>query len=431
MGARCSRREEPPTAALDVHAISSMDANSLITGEQPDMWQKLRGHEIEAPLRSGAIALLDAAYLVTLAESSGIIQHRQALPAQAFISLDELKATGQTTDSLRIVAVSHTWLQPSHPDPFGHNLAILATVLRARTRSGVGGRWAVFYDYASLFQHPPGGRRTPDEERLFREALGSLCAMYAHQYTIVFLLTAKPPNYPDGYELPAGAHASEYFERGWCFTEASWAMLTKTYAKVLDLGRLSGQKHTYVGMRDECIADGGRRAPLTPTEFEARLRSCTFTNGKEDLPLVSRLYRSSFEAQFGRAEALVYAALGWGDAECEAVVRVLGLGVCNDSLQRLVFDDNRLGDESAILLARLLSAHTFSRLEHVGLYGNSISEAGLAVLQKALLRFRKKTPQLRSLDICRNLAAPRAMKTFALALNKRSVEVDALRGQVV
>lgn len=184
MGARCSRREELP-AALEVNVSPSADANGDAAGTRPDMWQQHRGHEIEAPLRSGAIALLDAAYLISLAESNGIIQHRQALPAEAFISLDELKATGQTTDSLRVIAVSHTWLQPSHPDPLGHNLAILATVLRARTRSGVGGRWAVFYDYASIFQHPPGGRRTPDEERLFREALSFLCALYAHQYTIV------------------------------------------------------------------------------------------------------------------------------------------------------------------------------------------------------------------------------------------------------
>ena len=160
-------------------------AADAVGRSREDLWLQHRGYELEAPLKSGAIALLDAAYLIALAESGGILQRRQDLPPEAFMTLDDLKKTGQTTDSLRIIAVSHAWLQPTHPDPHGFNLKSLAVVLRARTRSGVGGRWGVFFDYGSLLQHPSDGERTAEEDALFREALAHLGALYSHQFTIV------------------------------------------------------------------------------------------------------------------------------------------------------------------------------------------------------------------------------------------------------
>ena len=202
-------------------------------------------------------------------------------------------------------------------------------------------------------------------------------------------------------------------------------MLTKTYAKVLDLGCLTGTKHTYVGMRDECIAAGGRRPPMTPDEFAEQLQARTFTNGKVDRPLVSALYKDGFNTQFARANSLIYGGLGWDDAACEAVVRVLRLGVCCNSLQRLIFDENQLSDVSACSLARLLGTLRFGCLEHLGLYRNSITDAGLAALKRTLMRHRKQTPQLKSLAVRCNLATPRAMQAFAAALARRGVEVDA------
>lgn len=215
-------------------AISApYNAKMKISSSAEEQWAKYRGYEIEPPLRSGAVALLDAHWLVQHADKGGTLLRRQELPAEAFMSFDDLLATGQSADGLRVVAVSHTWLQPDHPDPLAYNLQILARVLDARTGTGDNrGRWGVFIDYSSLFQHPPGGTRTPEEEDLFREALSSLGALYSHQFTTVFLLTALPPHYPVGYTLPPEAHVSAYWMRGWTFTEASWAMLTKSYAKV-------------------------------------------------------------------------------------------------------------------------------------------------------------------------------------------------------
>ena len=73
----------------------------------------------------------------------------------------------------------------------------------------------VFIDYPCLFQHPPGGRRTEEEERLFRQALGDLELWYAHQNTTVFLLTAS-------------GTGRSYYERGWPSYECFVSRLLKT-----------------------------------------------------------------------------------------------------------------------------------------------------------------------------------------------------------
>ena len=78
-------------------------------------------------------------------------------------------------------------------------------------------------DFGSLHQHPEGGTRTPSEDALFRQALGGLGALYAHQYTIVVRITALPADYPHAYHQLGPTNASPYSSRGWCQTEANWA----------------------------------------------------------------------------------------------------------------------------------------------------------------------------------------------------------------
>ena len=74
-------------------------------------WKALGGAEFEAVLVSGAIALLDAQYLIDLANRGGVLGPRQALPDEAFLSLSELQAATRTSPFLKIVCISHCWLQ--------------------------------------------------------------------------------------------------------------------------------------------------------------------------------------------------------------------------------------------------------------------------------------------------------------------------------
>eukprot|EP00966_Prymnesium_polylepis_P228074 5277477-Prymnesium_polylepis.1 len=55
-------------------------------------WNQLGGVQLEAGLNSGAVALLRLTWLVKHAKQGGVLSRRQELPAEAFVSLDELKS---------------------------------------------------------------------------------------------------------------------------------------------------------------------------------------------------------------------------------------------------------------------------------------------------------------------------------------------------
>jgi hypothetical protein len=62
-------------------------------------WDGLGGRELESVLASGAIALLSARWLVALAKcGDGVLQPRQALPNDAFLSLSRVQ---RATNSLQ------------------------------------------------------------------------------------------------------------------------------------------------------------------------------------------------------------------------------------------------------------------------------------------------------------------------------------------
>ena len=72
----------------------------------------------------------------------------------------------------------------------------------------------------------------------FKQGLGYLGTLYSHPHTWVLRLTS----FPDGHKAEdqaEGTNVAKYFDRGWCFTEACWASLTKANALSLDLGTVS------------------------------------------------------------------------------------------------------------------------------------------------------------------------------------------------
>lgn len=162
-------------------------------------WQKYGGDEFEAALAhinelgGSAVRLLDACYLIKLAENGGKLLRRQDLPEEAFVTLPQLKRMGKGPGgSLRVVVVSHPWLQPDHPDPRGDTLRLLARVLKAYIAKE-GGTCGVFLDFCSLMQKGPNGEeRTPAQMKLFGLALSNLSDWYSHHKTMVLKLTKMP-----------------------------------------------------------------------------------------------------------------------------------------------------------------------------------------------------------------------------------------------
>ncbi|CAK0795010.1 unnamed protein product, partial [Prorocentrum cordatum] len=367
-------------------------------------WESCGGLELDPVLGSGAVVLMDAEWMVRRARTGGVLEPRQALPPTAFISHSAVKAAGDFL--LPIACISHCWLQANHPDPRGHNLRIVGQALQLllvflRRSSD---RWGVFMDFCCIHQNCRDREGVPQqhtyqrlegsdsfeddalgrfelEHALFKEALGSLGSFYSHPETVVFMLTRFPDDYGDAAKYTRSGNTEQYFNRGWCFCESSWGMLTKPSIRLLDLGRCTGAETHYRKLRETCAA--GRRVPLLPDAFDVELESKGFTNGKDDRPRVAELYRSAFAQRFEAAKELHYNVLQWGDEEAQQLAAVLASGAA-PRLQALFLQNNRVGDEGAARLAEALRAPgALPRLRQLDLQNNRVGGPGRAALRAA------------------------------------------------
>ena len=84
------------TAAPTQPAAALPSAADLgVSEEKLELWRKHGGGDLERVLASGAVDLLDAQWIISHAEAGGVLNHRQALPKEAFLSLADLvEATG-------------------------------------------------------------------------------------------------------------------------------------------------------------------------------------------------------------------------------------------------------------------------------------------------------------------------------------------------
>ena len=90
-----------------------------------------------------------------------VLQYRQELEAleRSGISPSPLLSPEEAVTFLRrftrcIGALTYGWLSLGNPDPVGARLRVVRQALLASEHIE-----GVFWDYASLFQHPPNGRR--------------------------------------------------------------------------------------------------------------------------------------------------------------------------------------------------------------------------------------------------------------------------------
>jgi len=359
---------------------------------------------LEDALESGAIALVDAHWLMEYAKQNSSththgedkesqpISRRQDLPPQeAFVSCQNVKLLTQTKvrlSGLRIVALSYMWLHPDHPDPNGFTtLQLLAQALRVfiedEWRFGEREpRWVVLWDYVSLFQHP----RTSQETVLFRKGLDSLAAFFTHPHTYVFKITKHPPNYPQGYGLPDVANTAPYERRGWPSTEASLADLNKKGEKIADL---SWAQTNFRGIDDVFGTFGAKRPPFSLPQFERRVAQCSFTNQFDDLPLVSRIYRKGFETVFAKTiTSMEFARVNWGDDEVIQLAEVFEYGEL-PHLTRLDLSAGRIGPQGCHALSRALSkVENTPELILVSLsFNRKIGDLGCLAMTACLGRF--------------------------------------------
>lgn len=163
-------------------AEAYITSDGVATNES-SVWAEYGGEALEAALDFRAkfcgtpIRIIDARFLVALAENGGRLVRRQDLPERAFLALETLKAMDAGSGgSLRLVCVSLPWLQPDHPDPHGTTLRLLGAVLKLYLREVSkhfsGATYGVFLDYMSLPQKDLNGEcRTPAEASLFERGV--------------------------------------------------------------------------------------------------------------------------------------------------------------------------------------------------------------------------------------------------------------------
>ena len=197
-------------------AVAAAEPLELV--EDDFVWRDRGGASLESALQvdpdhgDSPVALIDARYIVELWKRGGKILRRQDLPKEAFIDLETVKRLPQgNSDCLRVIAVSHPWQQPDHPDPKEVNLTLLAKVLERfiAQKVKVNGKvvdstYACFFDFMSCFQKGPDGTRTDNEMALFGKALSNMMVWYAHPKTMTFKLTRLPKGYPNGFIFPEG-----------------------------------------------------------------------------------------------------------------------------------------------------------------------------------------------------------------------------------
>ena len=372
------------TSVAHAHAsTTSIGAPAQSTADL--VWRHLGGTEFErqlavdSELGAAPIRLVDARYLIELARAGTRLARRQDLPEDAFMPLQTLRRLGLgSSNSLRVVVVSHAWLTPLHPDPRGENLRLLAAALELLVRGleddtdepGELRTYAVMIDFCSALQKGAAGEaRSAAEGALFVKALSQMGDWYSHPETIVVKLTRMPDRYPEGYEFPAGTvpNTADYGGRGWCFEEASVAGLVKSSGKVLDLGQYSTSATSLLELKSQCKA--GRSPPLTPDEFNLRLETKSFTSRNADLEQVKQLYLHAYQTRLGGATELWLRELGWGDAECELLCAVIASGVLHE-LGLLVLNHNDLGDDGATALAAQIMRGSLPKLKELSIYGN-------------------------------------------------------------
>lgn len=367
-------------------------------------WKRNDGMRLESSLRSGSVVLLDAFWLVEYAEDArNRISYRQDLPEEAFLSLNEIVgATDWTTvhQELRIILLSYMWLHPNHPDPKGTTLALLAQRLKREIQCSLNSlsrcsTWGVFWDFASLHQHPDPTNnilRDSREQALFSQGLDSLHLFFSHPCTTVYKVTEFPTGYPSGYDLPDFANIAEYENRGWPFVESCWASLTKDNTKVEDLCREVGEQV--------------RKPPLLLDAFESALSQCTFTNQAQDFPRVCNLYRASFGSCWENAVILNYARLGWMCQDLVSLSETFRLGLAS-RLTELCLDGNCIGPRGCQLIADGLGRSPPSTFRRLSLCQNpEIKDEGVMALKPVL-------PFLAILDLGETGIGPNACRIVA------------------
>ncbi|CAE7546884.1 NLRC3, partial [Symbiodinium necroappetens] len=398
--------------------------------------------------------------------------------ADALVTQDELirwRTDADFRQKVRIIGVSHVWETMEHPDPAGHQLAILAGVA-ALSETEVG----VVLVFLRLHVHLPFYRGSAEsyQQQCFDRAMASMHYFYAHEYTHTYFITKRSPARaldtthkievfyaPDGdgeagqmQEVPIKdlkRNDTPYFERGWCEAEMQWSCMRGQASQTvaLDFYEHSGALTLYC------------RAPMPPDVFQGQverneLRFTHADNSKDVMKLQRRVFlqkaarlevlsRTDLSASqilvlglalpfYSRLQVLTIVGSQIEAAGAEELAKALNmkelkLSHCSIScaamsalaggsqkLTRLVCTSCALRSEHIEALPRALTSQ--SQIQILDLSENKIDCDGATALARALLEGCK----LRQLSLRRNKIADRGAGAFADVLRRAATEWQPL-----
>jgi len=375
---------------LEGNARRSLDGEIFVKPEKMYSLMRKGADGSPAPVR-----LLRLSWLLKQARRGAVLPRRQEMPEEAFLSEAEVRALprghvgmlcesctssnwpdespylfsvfsrGRAERPLRIISISHGWLTPEHPDPFGQQLKRFVKQIKTEQACCVcssqccnfhvancltcgfvtgcccfvipcmgqqcgdtaqqlpSGEFGVFYDYGSLHQKDADGQRTESEQAAFKTALETMGMWYAHRLTTTVILSELPPGWPKS------AKDAPFFPKDW-LRGKGWPSFERAVSGLLKPHPLSGM--SFRRLVDPAVPRSGqvghngsyRAPPMHPREFAADLSRKVFSNGA-DCEVVARLYADTFLAALGDARTLEFAGLEWKDADAQAFSKVLPL----------------------------------------------------------------------------------------------------------
>lgn len=184
------------------------------------LWKEHDGNLLE-PLFEHT-PLVDLQYVVDLIEKGGVAPRRQDIPVEALITprnLWRLKCCKST--SLPVLALSHPWLDATHPDKTGEQLRRILPVLKCLLHDAhrhaphfasdhvpmatVG----LFMDWMCMPQRPYA---SDDEAKMYEWSRDNMHDWFFHTYTKVMVIDTLPPGSEGTYSRTAVPSS----HRGWC-----------------------------------------------------------------------------------------------------------------------------------------------------------------------------------------------------------------------
>ena len=425
-------------------------------------WRELHGEELEPALAGGAIALLSANWLIALAARGGTLLPRQAIPEDAFLTLDQLKNLTRRRKGpmsvLPIVVVSHEWASAKHPDPDRHMLHRVASALRPLITQR--GNHGIFIDFCSIHQNCRGrdgvaastrvisenggtfghygssgtllasdlladtSRMLESEEQLLKQACIHLPTLLSHPDTMhfVFRHTETRSHLSKDQDLASirttsnTSEDSMWLEHDPFTLECLLCTIARPPQRSLDLSERTEDNGEAYASSLTFRPNSRCMAPLLPDAFESSLRGPSSSpSGKVKGPTLARMYRQVYASRFSRLTELVYYRVLWGDYEIEMLSKVLKSGGV-PKLQRLQLSENRITDVGTIALANGLACTP--NLRQLNLFSNCIGDHGASAIANAF----SSLPALELLHLGRNKLSDDA----GVSIARRLVEAVSL-----